>query len=77
MSETLKRATVYFEPELHQAIRLKAVHSHRSISDIVNDSVRSTLSEDEEDLGAFEATSSDTLMTYEQLLARLKSDGKI
>ena len=77
MNKTLKRSTVYFEPDLHKAIRLKAVHTNQSISDIVNDSVRATLSEDEEDLAAFGETASDNLMSYEELLAKLKADGKI
>lgn len=77
MSVVLKRATVYFEPDLHKALRIKAVHTNQSISDIVNDSIRATLSEDEEDLAAIAATVSDPLMTYEELLARLKADGKI
>ena len=77
MSEALKRATVYFEPELHQAIRLKAVHSHQSISDIVNDSVRNTLSEDEEDLAAFEERASEPTVSYEEFLVKLRADGKI
>lgn len=77
MGVMLKRATVYFEPELHKAIRLKAVHTNQSISEIVNDSIRATLSEDEEDLAAFDETASDSLMSYEELLAKLKADGKI
>lgn len=77
MEKAIKRATVYFEPELHKAIRLKAVHTNQTISDIVNDSVRATLSEDEEDLAAFGETASDNLMSYEELLAKLKADGKI
>lgn len=77
MSVTLKRATVYFDPDLHRAVRLKAVNTNQSISDVVNDSLRSMLSEDEEDLAAFDETASDPLMTYEELLARLKADGKI
>jgi plasmid stability protein len=77
MSVILKRATVYFDPELHRAVRLKAVNTNQSISDVVNDSLRAMLSEDEEDLAAFDETASDPLMTYEELLARLKADGKI
>ncbi|MFN0280033.1 MAG: CopG family transcriptional regulator [Pyrinomonadaceae bacterium] len=77
MSVILKRATVYFDPELHRAIRLKAVHTNQSISDIVNDSIRTTLSEDEEDLAAFDKTASDNLISYDELLAKLKADGKI
>jgi plasmid stability protein len=77
MSVTLKRATVYFDPDLHRAVRLKAVNTNQSISDVVNDSLRAMLNEDEEDIAAFEETASDPLMTYEELLARFKADGKI
>ena len=77
MSGVLKRATVYFEPELHQAIRLKAVHTSRSVSDIVNDSVRAALSEDEEDLAAFKERASEPTVSYEEFLAKLKADGTI
>lgn len=74
--ETSKRATVYFDPDLHQAIRLKAAHTHRSISDIVNDAVRMSLSEDAEDLSAFEDRVAEPVMSYEALLKDLKRHGK-
>ena len=45
-----KRATVYFEPEIHRALRLKAAATDRSISDMVNDAVKLALAEDAEDL---------------------------
>lgn len=77
MNEVLKRATVYFEPELHKAIRLKAVHTNRTISDVVNDSVRATLLEDQEDLAAIEDRASEATVSYEEFLAKLKADGKI
>lgn len=72
-----KRATVYFEPGLHKAIRLKAVHTHRSVSDIVNDAVRESLREDEEDLAAFEDRAAEPEMSYEALLKDLKAHGKL
>jgi hypothetical protein len=75
--ETSKRATVYFEPELHKAIRLKAAHTHRSISDIVNDAVRLSLREDQEDLAAFEDRVAEPVMSYEALLKDLKAHGKL
>jgi len=58
MSETSKRSTIYFDPQLHAALRLKSAHTHRSLSDIVNDAVRSALVEDQEDLAAFEERAS-------------------
>ena len=78
MSEiSAKRATVYFEPDLHRAIRLKAAHTHRSISEIVNDAVRLALREDEEDLAAFEDRVAEPTMSYEALLKDLKAHGKL
>lgn len=77
MSEATKRSTIYFEPRIHEALRLKAAHSNRSISEIVNEAVRSALSEDQEDLAAFEDRVSEPEISYETLLDQLKSDGKL
>lgn len=75
--ETSKRATVYFEPALHQAIRLKAAHTHQSVSDIVNNAVRLALREDEEDLAAFANRVAEPVISYEALLKDLKAHGKL
>ena len=78
MSEkTSKRATVYFQPELHTAIRLKAAHTNRSVSDIVNDAVRRALREDHDDLRAFEDRVAEPVISYEALLKDLKAHGKL
>jgi hypothetical protein len=77
MSEVSKRSTVYFEPSLHKAIRLKAAHTHRSISDVVNDAVRYSLREDQQDLAAFDERVSEPTMSYEALLKDLKAHGKL
>ena len=77
MSEANKRSTIYFEPGLHQALRLKAAQSNRSISELVNDAVRTALSEDQEDLAAFSERVAEPTVTYEALLDQLKSDGKL
>jgi hypothetical protein len=76
-SNAAKRATVYFEPELHRAIRLKAAHTHRSISEIVNDAVRLSLQEDAGDLAAFEDRVAEPVISYEALLKDLKAHGKL
>lgn len=77
MSVQPKRSTIYLDPELHRAVKLKSAHTNRSISDIVNDSLRAALRDDEEDLAAFEERASEPVMSYEALLAKLKADGKI
>ncbi|MGH8363278.1 MAG: CopG family transcriptional regulator [Gammaproteobacteria bacterium] len=75
--EASKRATVYFEPALHKAIRLKAVHTHQSVSEIVNEAVRLALREDQEDLAAFGDRVAEPVISYEALLKDLKAHGKL
>ncbi|MBI4728408.1 MAG: CopG family transcriptional regulator [Acidobacteria bacterium] len=77
MDEAAKRSTVYFDPDLHQALRIKAAHSRRTLSDIVNEAVRLALREDQEDLAAITARAHEPAMTYQQLLKDLKAHGKI
>jgi plasmid stability protein len=77
MNEPSKRSTVYFDPDLHRALRLKAASTHRSVSELVNDAVRHALAEDQEDLAAFEERAAEPTVTYEALLNDLKAHGKI
>ncbi|MFO7780966.1 MAG: ribbon-helix-helix protein, CopG family [Spirochaetia bacterium] len=72
-----KRSTIYFDEDLHEALRLKAAHSHRSVSEIVNDAVRAALAEDRDDLAAFNDRVSEPTISYEALLENLRADGKI
>ena len=77
MATQAKRATIYFDPNLHKALRLKAVETSRSVSDLVNEAVREALSEDAEDLLAFEERADENLISYEEMVKRLKKDGRI
>jgi hypothetical protein len=77
MSDAAIRSTIYFEPDLHRALRLKAAHTRRSLSHLVNEAVRLALQEDQEDLAAFEERVNEPLISYEQLLKDLKRHGKI
>ena len=63
-----KRMTIYFDPQIHAALQLKASFSHRSVSEIVNEADAAALAEDQEDLAAFDERSAEPLLTYEQLL---------
>lgn len=77
MNPAARRSTVYFEPEIHTALRVKAAHSQRSLSDLVNEAVRLALREDQEDLADIKARKHEPKMSYEQLLKDLKAHGKI
>ena len=72
-----KRATVYFNPEIHRALRLKAVATERSISGMVNDAVKQLLAEDAEDLAAFEERAHERNLDFEDVVKALKRRGKI
>ena len=77
MATHTKRATIYFDPNLHKALRLKSVETSRSVSELVNQAVREALSDDAEDLLAFEERADETLISYEKMVKRLKKDGRI
>ena len=72
-----KRATVYFDASIHQALRLKAAATDRSISDMVNDAVKVALAEDAEDLEAFDQHKSERSVSFESLVRDLRKRGRI
>ena len=77
MSELSKRSTIYFEKEIHQALKIKAATTHQSVSEVVNEAVRIALSKDQKDLNAFSQRADEATLSYEELLEDLKSNGKI
>ena len=75
--DTQKRATVYFEPDVHRALRLKAAASYRSISDMVNDAVKAALAEDADDVMAFSERKRDKNLSFDTFVRGLKRRGRI
>jgi plasmid stability protein len=75
--DTQKRATVYFEADVHRALRLRAVATDRSISDMVNDAVKAALAEDAEDLAAYADRKSDRNLSFDTFVRGLKRRGRI
>jgi plasmid stability protein len=72
-----KRATVYFDPSLHRALRIKAAETDASVSDLVNDAVRAALAEDADDLEAFEVREREPDYAFEDVVKDLKRRGKL
>jgi hypothetical protein len=72
-----KRATVYFEEEIHKALRLKAAETDTNVSDYVNDAVKRALAEDAEDLQAFRDRADEPTIPFEEVIADLKRRGKL
>ena len=71
MSNLSKRSTIYFDPSIHQALRMKAATANISVSEVVNEAVRIALREDQEDLSAFEERAHEPTLSYEELLKDL------
>ena len=72
-----KRATVTFDPALYEALRLKAAETERSVSDVVNEAVRTLLAEDAEDLAALAARADEPTVSFESFVQELKADGML
>ena len=77
MGNLSKRSTIYFEPAIHQALKIKAASSHLSISELIDEAVRLLMNEDQEDLAAFSDRENEKEISYEALLNDLKKHGKI
>lgn len=77
MRTSQKRATIYFDPDLHRALRVKAAETDRSVSELVNQAVKLSLSEDAEDIAAFEERRHEPNLPFEDVLKDLKIRGKI
>lgn len=72
-----KRSTIYFDPAIHRALRLKAAAMDVSISDVVNEAVKRTLSEDAADLDAFEKRRREPSVDFEDVVRAMRRSGKL
>tara|TARA_R110002167_G_scaffold57701_8_gene163239 strand:- start:5243 stop:5476 length:234 start_codon:yes stop_codon:yes gene_type:complete len=77
MSTLSKRSTVYFEPAIHHALKIRAASSHVSVSELIDEAVRLLMREDQEDLEAISERAQESEISYEDLLNDLKQHGKI
>ena len=77
MKELSKRATVYFDPRLFRALQLKAVDTESSVSALIAVAIKNYLSEDAEDLAAFDERAGERGVSFEQVIKKLKRNGKL
>ncbi len=77
MDTKAKRTTVYFDPGIHRALRLKAAETEQSVSDLVNEAVREVLYEDAEDLEAFEARGPEPSLSFADVVKDMKRRGAL
>lgn len=77
MATAAKRSTIYFDLDIHKVLKLKSIETSKSISAIVNQAVKEALSEDAEDIAVFEERAGESLISFSEMLKRLKKDGAI
>jgi len=77
MIKLSKRTTIYMDPQVHKILKMKALETSRSISDIVDEAVRAEFMEEQEDLAAISQRKNEPDISYQQMLEELKNDGKI
>jgi predicted transcriptional regulator len=75
--KSVRRATVYLDPKLHRALRLKAVETDQSMSELVNEAIRQSLAEDAEDLAAFDERKKEPNLDFETVVKSLRRRGKL
>lgn len=75
MPQLSQRSTIYFDPDMHKALRLKAAEENRSISEIVNEAIAMLTAEDAEDIADYDARTSEPGISYADFVKSLKADG--
>ncbi len=77
MKTNTKRTTIYLDPDLHRALRLKAAETDHPMSELVEEAIKLSLAEDSVDLAAFEERKGEPSVAFEDVLKKLKKNGKI
>jgi plasmid stability protein len=77
MTTTVKRSTIYLDSGIHKALRLKAAETDRSLSDLVNEAVKTSLAEDADDLAAFRSRESEPNLLFEKVVTDMRRRGKL
>ena len=77
MERKTKKYAVYLDSDLHRALRVKAAETEYSVSELVNEAIKNSLKEDALDLKAFENPENEPVLSFEDVLEKLKKDGKI
>ena len=75
MTTDVKRATIYMDPAIHKALKLKSIETSKSISELVNQAIKESLSEDTDDIAAYQDRIEEPLISYSDMVRRLKDDG--
>ena len=77
MRMNTKRTTIYLDSDLHHALRVKAAETDYSMSELVQEAIKVSLAEDSVDLAAFRERKREPSLPFEDVVKKLRKDGKI
>jgi hypothetical protein len=72
-----KRTTVYLDEQLHHALSIKSVETKYSVSDLINEAIKHSMAEDAADYDAIGKRKKEPTVSFENVLKKLKANGKI
>jgi len=71
------RTTITFDEDILKLLKLKAVETSHSVSELINELVINSFKEDNEDLKIFEERKNEETISFESFMKQLESDGKL
>jgi predicted transcriptional regulator len=77
MKTNTKRTTIYLDSDLHHALRIKAAETEYSMSELVQEAVKFSLAEDSIDLAAFDERKKEPSLSFENVVKKLRTNGRI
>ena len=72
-----KASTIYLQPEIHKALKLKAVIRDCSLSDLAEEIIKDSLAEDMEDIKDVKKRRKESSMDFDNFVKILKRNGQI
>ena len=72
---SITRTTIYLNPKIYRATKVKSALTGRSFSALVNEALVQALREDEADLVSFHQRRTEPSRPFEDVLKDLKRDG--
>lgn len=72
-----KKTTVYLEPEILKAAKLRAVEAEESLAEYLRKAVLAQLAEDYQDIETFKSRGKEPAVTFEKMMAGMKKRGLV
>ena len=71
------RTTVSFDDDILKLLKLKALETSSSVSELINELAIDAFREDSDDLKIFEERKNEETLSFEGFMKKLEADGKL